>query len=619
MEKIKRLLNKNLFIVFSILLYIFIVSACSGVTTPIQVTKTTSLTYADFVQINASIINYYNVRSSDASLYSSPASARSINPQLQAQDYDFYIFGQKKADDFSDAFGPIAIESISGSSGTFSVGIPKGVWYLTLAAYEKGTSKESITCSTVRTTALLTGYALSDSTNSGIPVSFTLSASGLATPGAIKLKINLENWKLSDFPDYKVKAQITNRQTGNPVNGTTINDIDKSQDTYFIFNPKDVSSEDLKINPGKYNFELFFYDAFGHTFSWTDLIYIYPGLLTETEINIPKIMNEKPGIPDSISYVIDEENMESDSDYFQCTFNWEQETATTATYYELKLEDIHSGEEKIYSRNSSEVNIEFISGSLAASSSSIKLWIPLGHEYKVSLRACNDAGTSDWIDCPLPLNYYRVTYSLQGGKTTEDNVFNTELINSTGPFYFYGSNISEKQHQWKNPESNKVKNGTLIFNFWTATPSDTEKYITTGTYSGYQNIELYAKYVPEYSISENAFSYKFGDTSVSEMADPDPLELLEGVYTAQINSSTNALELYFNLDKEEFKNFKANIVNQTDTDDVKLNTALINVTDSGFSKLLDTSTWASGKYDCKITATDINEHLAYFTFTILKP
>ena len=597
MKNDKRLLKIFFIETFFILFLCLPFSSCKIVSTPIQVLDATNITFEEFVQIKASIINFNKVQSNDSSLYSSPESARSINPKLQAQDYDFYLFGQKRINETAGSFGPLAIKDLYGTSGSFSMEIPRGTWYLTLAAYKKDTPMKEVTCATIGTKALLTGSVMSDFSTSGSPVSFMLSASGLATYGTIKLTINFENWKISDYPGYNVSARLIETATGNSVNNSEITELDTTKDTFVIYNPKE-DSNDLKVKPGKYNFELNFYDSENHSFTWSDSLYVYPGQATETEIFIPKIMDVKPTEPSSIDFEIDTLNVSNDGDYFPCTFTWTQESPTTATYYELKLRDIHTSAEKIYSQNSGNKFIEYIEGSLSASSSSIKIFVELGHEYEVSLRSVNAAGNSDWITNKSKLNYYRITYFLQGGKTTEANVFGVEEMNSQGPFYFYGSNADGKRHEWKNPESEKVKNGNLIFKFWTSSPSDTNQYTTTETYSGYSNMNLYAKYVSEYTIPEGSIKYAF---------------------------ENNELKLEFNLNPDKlnpanFKNCKAEIKDASGN--IKGKISLFNITadtptpvQKTVERTVDSADWASGNYTCNVTATDINDNLVSYTFT----
>ena len=599
MKNDKRLLKIFFIETFFILFLCLPFSSCKIVSTPIQVLDATNITFEEFVQIKASIINFNKVQSNDSSLYSSPESARSINPKLQAQDYDFYLFGQKRINETAGAFGPLAIKDLYGTSGSFSMDIPRGTWYLTLAAYEKDTPKKEVTCATVRTKALLTGSVMSDFSTSGSPVSFMLSASGLATYGTINLTINFENWKISDYPGYNVSARLIETATGNSVSNSEIPELDKTKDTYVIYNPKEPSNDlDLKVKPGKYNFELNFYDSKNHSFTWSDTLYVYPGQATETEIFIPKIMDVKPTEPSSIDFEIGK--VSNDGDYFPCTFKWTQKSPTTATYYELKLTDKHTSAEKIYSQNSGNKFIEYIEGSLSASSSYIKIFVELGHEYEVSLRSVNAAGNSEWLTNSSKLNYYRITYFLQGGKTTEANVFDKEEMNSQGPFYFYGSNADGKRHEWKNPDS-KLKKGDLIFNFWTSSPSDTNQYPTTepnSTYSGYSNMNLYAKYVSEYTIPEGSITYAF---------------------------ENNELKLEFNLDPDKlnpanFKNCKAEIIDASGN--IKGEISLFNITadtPTPVQKTVNNSAgWESGNYTCNVTATDINDNLVSYTFEISK-
>jgi len=502
MKEIKRLLHKNLFI-FSMVILILSVISCQGVSVPIQVTSS-NVTYDEFVQIRAAILNYNQVQRSDASLYSSPSSARSINPQLQAKDYDFYLYGQKKTTDFNNqTFGPYRVNvtaDSNGDSGSFATQIPVGTWYLTLAAFKSETPESSITGNSLNSSALLIGYTMADFTQSNPSVNFTLNASGLTTPGKVNLKINLQNWKLSDFDsNMKVKAELIKNNTSL----SAVNALVKDNDTYLEYKPSD------DIDPGIYQFKLTFYNFTDTTnsFIWSDKLTVYPGTETNQDVFVPQVMNAVPENPVDFKFTLnDTSSINGSSDYYSGTFSWDlPEGGTTATEYELMLYDSVENKEYITYTTKNQGSILCKAGSLNVPSTSITLWLPLGKNLSAKLRAKNKTGTSAWATTKLDntkrsidnIYVYRVTYNLQSGFTQDDSVFGTDTTGQSGEFYYYGS--SSNNHTWITPSSDKIKTSdNKTFDYWSLSPSEgAAKFDTTanaGKYSGHENIELYAHY-----------------------------------------------------------------------------------------------------------------------------
>ena len=509
-------------------------ASCSPFNSHFAVYEEDSFSFEDYVAVKAILANYRAVKKDSGELHSSQSDARLIRPELSVNDYKFYIYGQKSLNDTKNIFGPYDITSqleSSGDSGEFEVNVPKGIWYMTLIAVNTELNFTASDIATVRSKALLMGSCMTDLQNESSNSYFILSDAGLTTPGTINLTLTPDNWSLQE--NISARAGLYYLNTGKPVENTEVN-LSKEL-TPLTYAPKDEGTL-LEVKPGSYSFRLTFFDDKGENWIWSDQIHIFPGRETNKEIFIPKVINEKPAAPENFAFKRD--NLPSDqSDYYSGTFTWKvPDSGSTATEYELRLYD--EGEGKVYKTFTNLSERFFISsGSLDISSTSISVLLPLGKNLSAQLRAKNRTGTSDeyWESTKIKnINLYRITYNLQGGKTTEANVFDKEEMNSQGPFYFYGSNADRKQHKWKNPESGKLKNGDLIFNFWSESSAESGTKFdieNDAVYSGFKNVNLYAHYKEfiSHPLDGNDITIKYGnDKSTAPIPESDTINFAKG-------------------------------------------------------------------------------------------
>lgn len=494
MMKLKRAIT-NTFIAATLLL-----ASCSPFNSNFVVYEEDTIAFEDYVAVKAILANYRAVKKDSQELHSSQSGARLIRPELNASEYDFYIYGQKSYNDTKYILGPYNITSqlnSSGDSGEFELSVPRGTWYMTLIAVKQNQEFTAQDVPNVTTKALLTGCCIADFQNTDSHPNFVLSDAGLTTPGTINLKLSLDGWTLPD--GIAAKASLHYLKTGKLVENTEQDNLSKEENT-FTYTPQDGGTA-LKVNPGSYSFRLTLYDTNKTEWTWSDQIHIFPGREVDKEIFIPQIINAKPAAPKDFAFSLDG-NPSDQSDYYTGTFTWEiPEDGTTATEYELRLYDEGTGAlYKTYTTKNLET-ILYQSGGLDISSTQIKLWLPLGKKLSAQLRAKNRTGTSD-EDWSLStkvenINLYRVTYNLQGGSLQNDSVFGEGTAGRNGAVCRYGSIANP--HNWINPGADDIKNtDNKSFDYWTTSPSENAPKLNTaendGKYTGYENVELYANY-----------------------------------------------------------------------------------------------------------------------------
>ncbi|MCQ2584794.1 MAG: hypothetical protein MJ185_04320 [Treponema sp.] len=494
MMKLKRAIT-NTFIAATLLL-----ASCSPFNSNFVVYEEDTIAFEDYVAVKAILANYRAVKKDSQELHSSQSGARLIRPDLNASEYDFYIYGQKSYNDTKYILGPYNITSqlnSSGDSGEFELSVPRGTWYMTLIAVKQNQEFTAQDVPNVTTKALLTGCCIADFQNTDSHPNFVLSDAGLTTPGTINLKLSLDGWTLPD--GITAKASLHYIKTGKLVENTEQDNLSKEGNT-FTYTPQDGGTA-LKVNPGSYSFRLTLYDTNKTEWTWSDQIHIFPGREVDKELFIPQIINAVPDAPENFAFTIDINNPSDQSDYYNGTFTWDlPETGTTATEYELRLWD--EGADELYKTYTTKNlnTILYMDGGLNASDTSITLWLPLGKKLSAQLRAKNRTGTSD-EDWSLStkvenINLYRVTYNLQGGMT-KTNKFGEGTANKAQNFCFYGSLSSP--HTWIVPDSSDIEdNENKGFDFWSASPEEGAPQLDTagneGKYAGYENVELYAHY-----------------------------------------------------------------------------------------------------------------------------
>jgi len=495
MMKLKRAILKT-FMAVSLLL-----ASCSQFNSQFMVYKEDDYVFQDYVAVKAILANYRAVMNDSNELHSSQSKARLIRPDINAGEYDFYIYGQKNINDTKNIIGPVNITSqlsSSGDSGEFEFNVSKGIWYMTLIAVKHNEEFTSQSISTVTSKALLWGSCVTDIQNSSSNPSFLLSDAGLTTPGTINLPLTLDGWTLPE--NVTAKAGIYYLKTGKA--------IDKTEQTLTItgnslsnYAPQDGGNA-LNIAPGTYTFRLTFTKD-GSDWIWTDQIHIFPGREINKEIFIPQVINAIPAAPENFAFALDSLDDVSDyGDYYLGTFNWAVPAAgTTATEYELRLYDEGEGKEYITYNPKTLGTYSFLrkNGSLDINSTSLTLWLPLGKKLSAQLRAVNKTGNSDanWEQTKIEnINRYRITYNLNGG-STQTNFFGENTTGQKESFYDYGSVSSP--HVWKTPTKDDIKiikdgETDKIFDYWSLSSGEDAAQFDSTVFDGFSNITLYAKY-----------------------------------------------------------------------------------------------------------------------------
>lgn len=400
---------------------------------------------SDYVTFTGILENYKEVIRTQANVSSSQNKARTINPEVSVNDYDFYLFGQADYGNTDNVIGPYPITMLTGTDtkpdsvtqGVFKCTLPKGLWYLTLTAFKsesnggtkpvKGDLKYFYTNDETKNRPLLTGMAVCDvsKANTSKP-KFLLSPEGLTTKGNVNLQIELEGWTFSDHSgitgddlEHVVsKAQIRKHTANN--DGAIVTESNLSFAKNGTIDKAAFAASDL--TPGTYDFSVIFYEPGTYTdndgnevtytkrnWLWSDNLTVYPGRATDTTIYIPRMINEAPESPENFllsHYATDNENFVSkDGLYYTCIFQW-TDKSNTESGFEIRLTDIDDLTTTVYTKDILANKNLYIAGNLGSSSGNsntrtLEARVRLGHKIKAEIRSvCGDIG-SDWVEGKL--------------------------------------------------------------------------------------------------------------------------------------------------------------------------------------------------------------------------
>ena len=500
--------------------------------------------FTDFITMRGILANYRAIIQGNDKLYSSQINARLIRPDTTSQNYDFYLYGQKNQNDTSSIFGPVQITvqtEDNEESGFFEVSVPRGVWTLTLAAVNHGSpfTKDFIKQRTVTQKALLWGSCLADTQNISLESNFILSDTGLTTPGTINLPITLSDWNLPS--GIQVEAGLYYTKSGKAVENSVSNISFTNSDGVFYgtYNPMHNGTS-LEIPPGTYNFKIIFSDSTNPLLKgvWSDRLHVFPGKSVNTNLYIPRILNEIPEAPElfKISHFKTTRNdfISEDEKYYSCIFEWNDVT-NKETGFAIRLTDVNpengltedSGHDLLFTSQIETDKLHYISGSLDANSTKLEARLELGRSYKAEIRSVNAAGSSDWVLCSIKdssipyteqkfsrlsedsssplynvINLYKVSYHFNGGrnsKTIELNngIGSVETNKLKDTYTFYGPDNTYSSLSINNPEAIYIsENGnSLYFDFWGLIPITTTQYSENPfDSSNHSNIDLWAQY-----------------------------------------------------------------------------------------------------------------------------
>lgn len=409
--------------------------------------------------------------------------------------------------------------------------------------------------------AVLIGHASMDMAN-GDTAKFTLSPDGLTKTAKVALKLYLDSSWTAVPSGYSATAGIYLLTTGadatdagdgsgSATEQTIYADIADTTTPFPTSAPSTANYPVSSMTPGTYLFKVTFANSTtGKKFVWSDVIIVLPGKTLDNEVAIPNVIGVKPADQTSFkaAYVADSED--KTNGYYTVELEWDRPSAKNENYYEIDVLELSSTDADVtlptdatatdlssygtvttYNEDFSSEDC-YVSGSLLSGSTTAQLRLELGKRYWARIRAVNDAGASTYIAASLTaattngtaftsttINRYRIRYNLNGGTIYSDSTAvnttalsggstadivayfcqeatngnavikpNNKAAYSLDSKYYYLTNGSYDWSYWKDGENNKLG-------------EDTDTVIPDYVYKSYANLELYAAYAGNASVS----------------------------------------------------------------------------------------------------------------------
>lgn len=336
-----------------------LISGCSGLfksASPINgEISDTNVDYEKFAILKGEIENYNEVMAKKAGINASVTNARLILPELEASKYKFILFGER-----GNVFcGPYELNSADfiGAKGSFTYSMPQGAWNLTLAALESGTGTPTAAdCKAgLANTAILMAKSYVDLSQTDNTAKFILSPEGLSKNGKADFDIILDDWTIPESvkTNLKVTAEIRDLLTNALIANTKVEGLETG-----------LTSQEKKANytfadgiaPNTYNFVVTFLDDKGdgdpdNDVEWvySDRIMIFPGMTTDKDVYISRLIQEKPKAPAAFvaSYIKDKKDkygnpvMNLDMTEYKVRFDWSGRYEKTEGVYEDISNETH--------------------------------------------------------------------------------------------------------------------------------------------------------------------------------------------------------------------------------------------------------------------------------------
>ncbi|MBS7261627.1 MAG: hypothetical protein KIG91_08250, partial [Treponema sp.] len=334
-----------------------LISGCSGLfksASPINgEISDTNVDYEKFAILKGEIENYNEVMAKKAGINASVTNARLILPELEASKYKFILFGER-----GNVFcGPYELNPADfiGAKGSFTYSMPQGAWNLTLAALESGTDTPSAAdCKAgLGNTAILMAKSYVDLSQTDNTANFILSPEGLSKNGYANFDIILEGWTIPESVknNLKVTAEIRDLLTNTPISETEVKELE----TGLTANAKaNYTTSADGIAPNTYNFVVTFLDDKNTTedktddveWVYSDRIMIFPGMTTDKDVYISRLIQEKPKAPAAFvaSYIKDTYGnpvMNLDMTEYKVRFDWSGKYKKTEGVYEDISNETH--------------------------------------------------------------------------------------------------------------------------------------------------------------------------------------------------------------------------------------------------------------------------------------
>lgn len=466
------------------------------------------------------------------------APARSIMPDAfkTSDTLSYYLYG-KASNGEEKEWTSVTVEN-----GKFTLDVEPYNWNLTLAVTADAATKitEADDLAAVKGKAVLIGYAAVDLTRHANSASFTLKPDGLTTPGHVGLKTSLEgNWTIPDSIN-SVRLGIYNLTNGKAVtysdddNSTTVVSVARTDFSKTFGDgkvPGKFGESEKKLAPGTYTFKVEFLNAKNECEAeWSDSIVILPGKTNDKTVAVPDVIGAKPAAATDFtaSYVSGTED--STPGFYDVKFEWKGAACVNERSFEIDLLEVtgtktvtaipisdtewataetDSGNKVVTYKSEVISDQLYVEGSLLANNTSLTMKLALGKAYVARIRAVNRAGSSANAYVTVGagtgsafagkfINLFRIRYNLQGGTYTPA----TGLAQST-PIVQYASAATAYlvPDTSEAATTNTLVKNSLSWKKWQDSVGTVVDVAATPNYSGPANIDLYACYTTDATVT----------------------------------------------------------------------------------------------------------------------
>lgn len=271
--------------------------------------------------------------------------------------------------------------------------ISKTLWNLTLHAYSD----------TAGTNEVLRGYAVADTRNGDVTVSFTLSSYAVTTPGSFSLTFAYTNESI-DFSTAVTEVDLTvcDHETHAALYAATVTstaDLASWADGGYTF-------AKTNMTPGYYYLQVLFKNGATQIGMYTDVLDIQPGRATEKDVTITNELYTKPAAPQNVKvYRVDDSQT---ADYYTAVIRWD-DVATNEEYYQIAVYKYASATQStgtpvttIAYNNYNTISLSdensmvgYVSGNLWYGSQEYAVRLRTGVLYDFTVAAVNTIGSSE--------------------------------------------------------------------------------------------------------------------------------------------------------------------------------------------------------------------------------
>lgn len=323
------------------------------------------------------------------------------------------------------------------------------------------------------------------------------------------------------------------------------------------------------LPPGTYTFKVEFLNAKNECEAeWSDSIVILPGKTNDKPVAVPNVIGAvpEPATDFTASYVSGTED--STDGFYDVKFEWNGDACKNERNFEIDLLEVtgktvaaiptsdtewttaetDSGNTVVIYNSEVISDQLYVEGSLLANNTSLTMKLPLGKAYVARIRAVNRAGSSDNAYVTVGtgkgtekvfegtfINLFRIRYNLQGGTYTP-----ATGTAQTTPIVDYASAATAYLVPDATADATKniLKKGNISWTKWKKADGTYVDLAGTPSYSGPENIDLYACYTTDADVNIfDAANYKLDAAWIKVGKEDTPLTGKDPSYTVTVSKA----------------------------------------------------------------------------------